>query len=302
MYVLFNNEGVMTAILPHDHENIIRQGSTFDLSVLFEKDNPFLNYDNVIVTMRIKRRGDKTYGTEYIMNYNPNYTFNKINPSEVIFQLVNGREYKNYFMNNIGTYYSARDGNLEIVVTIYVPKDENGNNIGVDGMINDSDKVNLDIKTSGLIHLYVERTLGISAEQAPSIEPSQYEYLIALNGALYNTIDEAVERVEHASIEAAKAYTDAKIDEVSGSIDSMQEDILELQNKVGSIEGDYVPKNISQFPLRQTASIETSDELYIYSGNQSYKTDVKNLGERIITISKENDELLDNQYAFEKMN
>lgn len=189
MIVYFNNQGVMTTQLQHG-DPAIRQGSTFTIDFLFDTDNPFIQ--DKIVGVRFKKSGEKQFGSEYLATKDDNtYIFNRIDSSENIYSLVDGKEYIHYtFTSTPELNLTNKFGELEACLVIYSQTEINNALFQPETVTK--------IYATGLVHLYVEKTFG---EVPPdfNITPTQYAYLMSLMGSLigkYNELDERIDNIE----------------------------------------------------------------------------------------------------------
>ena len=194
MYIYFNNQGILTTIIQHG-DPVIRQGSTFELHLLFEEDCPYVHSGDVdsAITVRFKKAGEKIFGTEmYLERQFDLYHFEEIDGiDEVTFDLVYGKDYIHYIY--YGTVYdSSKYGKLEAAFTVYEPKliafdtNNDGDTEDEGDTLSILPKDEPRVFTTGLATLYVERTSGV--ENSSNITLEQHAYLMALIGRLFNMI------------------------------------------------------------------------------------------------------------------
>ena len=186
MYIYFNNEGALTTIIPHGEEIAVRQGSTFNVHVLFETDCPYLVQDGNAIDssalyIKFKKNGEDFFGEDRPLTQQSDYVFHKNSSNELTFDLKEGKTYIHYLYEG-SQYDSSKYGQLYGVVTIYAPIE----NVVLEGNAIIGDAGSRDIKTTGLISIYIEKTTGTAT--IPSVSPDQYAYLMALAGTIWNRI------------------------------------------------------------------------------------------------------------------
>lgn len=179
MYIYFNEQGILTTQILHG-ESPVRQGSSFDIYVLFETTE---RIEDKVLSIQFKRPGEQTFGTEYFLsnNYLGEIEFNKLNDKEITYDLIDGKKYKTYkFTVDVNTYVTAKFGNTEALITVYQETD-------LEQEPSEEYQTIREIKTKGLVNIYIEKTFGKAA--IPTITDEQYNYLISYVGTLLNAFN-----------------------------------------------------------------------------------------------------------------
>ena len=215
MYIYFNSQNIITTQIPHGE--IIRQGSTFTLSMYFEGIEDVSKYS---MSIAFKRPGDKEFGSSWIIDpiVKPNEVFKKVKTSEMTYSFIPGKEYKIYSYN-CGTITGAteRFGNVQAVLKLCEKK--------ALVMEDDIPQTVENVIVMGAIQFYVEPTYGCGYESNISI--SQFN-------ALMTYLNESAESVKAAYIKKidydSKTYTFT----ITKQDDSVLTVVLPFNEKVDS--------------------------------------------------------------------
>ena len=165
MILYFNKFGELTTSIPHGEP--VRQGNNINLYVYLDVD--FFETDEDIETHKINieftmPKNGAVSSVPQIMQFQGIKQFKKITDSEIIYDLVNNREYLCYYslvQSGISTVYP---GNL--IANVSIVNTENAESTEVK-----------DVRYTGSAQIFVERTFG-STQRVSDVSSSHYQQLL----------------------------------------------------------------------------------------------------------------------------
>jgi hypothetical protein len=224
----------------------IRQGDTFDLYILLEEK---FDIENKALFVSFKPPGSKEWSSNFIVSdYLGLVKFVKDSPTEIIYDLVDGKSYHTYkFTVTSGLGVTNKYGNLEALVLIAA-----ASNVPVSEVSPDSFETINDVFYNGLIHIYIEKTYGSGI--LTEISREEYIYLLSEIGNLYKKIssefiskykenevrenfsirlnekNSITKEEENLIIKAKEIYKDGKDVALKEDIEQINRDIQDLDN------------------------------------------------------------------------
>lgn len=250
MYVYFNKQNIITTQIPHGE--IIRQGSTFTLSMCFEGIEDATQYS---MSIAFKRPGDESFGPTWIFDPSVrNEVFKKVKTSEITYSFIPGKEYKLYSYNcSTNTGATDRFGNVLAVIKLCSKKAL----IMADEIPQTVD----DVIMTGVIQFYVEPTYGEGYDS--NISVSQFN-------ALLTYLNDSSQSVKSAYIKKIDYNTETYTFSITKQDDSILTVVLPFADKVDTYWQDEDANYISSI----TRGINGQINLFAIENDSGDSTDI----------------------------